>query len=305
MAIKLPAITLTADALDFWDYTYKDDNGTWQSPGYIGNTFYNNPWSTFFLNGLDDASQCPGLVDVRITRQRAIDKKKPAGSDVGTVTIHGINPAEFDIDVLIWTPDQWVAFKTWLSTPRSRTSTKTVTTQVPSKSKPGSTTTVIGTKTDANGNRAPITQTIPQSNTTNQTKTVSTSVNVPFLPKAGKNPPVPWNCYHPVLSLHGIGQLVIIGMTGPHKHSITRSKIITLKCVEWAVPATGKKNVTNTDTSSHGNVLDPAPITAPGQASQNNVAQNQKSGSAGSNQQQPAFYNAGNKTVSPPKPIGQ
>lgn len=195
--ITLPAITLEASisqitSLDFWDVVYQQSDGTFISPGYIGPTYLANSWGSVFLNGI----QSPGMAEVRIDRVRVADKKKGAGVDVGTATIHGILPSDIDIKIVIWTADQWDKFKTWISA---------------------------------------------------------------LIPKTGKGSPPAISCRHPVFDFHNISNLQVLGAMGPDWHGgIPRAKAITLKCIEWVKPATAKKNVSKTDDSSHGNLIDPS-----------------------------------------------
>src|SRR4029077_9214680 len=48
----------------------------------------------------------PGLCTVHCTKEYASDKKKPVGSNGARVTIHGIDAADIEIEVMICTPER-------------------------------------------------------------------------------------------------------------------------------------------------------------------------------------------------------
>ncbi len=93
-----------------------DDQGHPYCPGYIGNTFTDNPWDTVkiaipapFLTGdllSLNVDRTPGICDVSVRRGRDIDRKKSAGSDGERLTFKGINNADVEIAITIWTPEQ-------------------------------------------------------------------------------------------------------------------------------------------------------------------------------------------------------
>jgi hypothetical protein len=93
-----------------------DDKGHPYSPGYIGNTFSKNAWDAVqiaiplpFMTGVLqqlNVDRTPGLCEVDVRRGRDIDRKKSAGSDGQRLTFKGINNADVDIRITIWTPGQ-------------------------------------------------------------------------------------------------------------------------------------------------------------------------------------------------------
>jgi hypothetical protein len=93
-----------------------DANGHPYCPGFIGNTFTNNQWDTVkiaiptpFLTGTLqqlNVDRTPGICDVVVKRGRDIDRKKSAGSDGQRLTFKGINNADIEIAITIWTPEQ-------------------------------------------------------------------------------------------------------------------------------------------------------------------------------------------------------
>ncbi len=114
---------------DFWGApVYRTASGLW-CPGYEGNLFADNPWDFVGIPGLYQHSsnvglpQTPGICRVSVSKGRTVDKKKSQGTDGDTLTFSGINSAEGEIQVMIWTPDQWELFKTiWpiLSPPQGK-----------------------------------------------------------------------------------------------------------------------------------------------------------------------------------------
>lgn len=106
---------LNIQGLDFWDYAYQLSDGTWFSPGNTGptyNTLNSNSYVTL------DGSVNPGLIPpssgITITKQVVVDAKKSIGANYSTNTTHGVESPKFDINILIWTADQWMKFKSWI-----------------------------------------------------------------------------------------------------------------------------------------------------------------------------------------------
>lgn len=101
-------------SFDFWAKPVLiDSNGAYYCPGFEGLTYQNNLDSVVTIGGGSSPSafagqnfQLPGLCTVHCTKEYAIDKKKPAGSNGARVTIHGIDAADIEIEVMIWTPEQ-------------------------------------------------------------------------------------------------------------------------------------------------------------------------------------------------------
>jgi len=98
--------------ISFWDYTLSDAEGNFFAPGY---TVYPpksgwNAWDVIYLG----SQQLPGIVEVSVRKLRDIDKKKAAGQNGATLTLHGFDPAEGDIKVTIWTPQQFIDLQTML-----------------------------------------------------------------------------------------------------------------------------------------------------------------------------------------------
>lgn len=98
----------TRVSFQFWRQpVYQLSDGTYFTPGCDGPTYARNPWDYVYI-GLPTTGQpfTPGIARVRVTKFRDVDKKKSAGSDGARVTIHGVEPAEVEIELMIWTPEQ-------------------------------------------------------------------------------------------------------------------------------------------------------------------------------------------------------
>jgi len=97
----------------FWRQpVYQLGDGTYFTPGCDGPTYASNPWDRVDL-GLKTLLQfngqprTPGIARVRVDKFRDVDKKKAAGNDGARITIHGVEPAEVEIELTIWTPEQF------------------------------------------------------------------------------------------------------------------------------------------------------------------------------------------------------
>lgn len=94
--------------IDYWD----DNNGAKTKDGKDilfgeGPTFSDNPWDIVFLNG----EPMPGLCSVKAEPTIHFDKKKPGGVDGLTITGQGYIPGPVQIQVMLWTADQWEFFQ--------------------------------------------------------------------------------------------------------------------------------------------------------------------------------------------------
>jgi len=88
---------------DFWGQpVITASDGTLFCPGFTGNTISTSVWDKVFIQ----SAPTPGVCEVRVNKFRDIDKKKAAGNDGARITVHGIEPAMVEIQILIWTPDQ-------------------------------------------------------------------------------------------------------------------------------------------------------------------------------------------------------
>lgn len=101
-------------SFDFWAKpVLQASDGTYYVPGFEGPTYMSNPDSIVTIGGglspsafAGQVFALPGLCTVHCTKEYASDKKKPVGSNGARVTIHGIDAADIEIEVMIWTPEQ-------------------------------------------------------------------------------------------------------------------------------------------------------------------------------------------------------
>lgn len=93
----------------FWRQpVYQLSDGTYFTPGCDGATYATSAWDKVYI-GLPTSGQpyTPGIAKVRVEKFRDVDKKKSAGSDGARITIHGVEPAQVEIELMIWTPEQF------------------------------------------------------------------------------------------------------------------------------------------------------------------------------------------------------
>lgn len=221
---------------DFWGQpVYLDGNGDPQCPGFTGETFAVNLWDYVLIGG----RKTPGIATVTAHKFRDLDKKKQKSTDGARLTIHGIEPALVEIKLLIWTPAQLAELNTmWTQVfplPQKVTTTKTV----PDTSKPGppkTVNTVVGINHDT-GKPIINTTTIP----TFLNKKVSTTT-------LGKAAITPFDVDHPIFALHHVRSVVFLSGEGPDPGPVTRSRVFTMKAIEFLQP--GKQDAGTTPEAS-------------------------------------------------------
>jgi hypothetical protein len=100
----------TRVSFQFWRQpVYQLADGTYWCPGFDGPTYLHSvdsAWSYLYLGIPSTQPYTPGKATVRVRKARDIEKKKAAGNDGARVTIHGVDLAAVEIDLLIWTPEQ-------------------------------------------------------------------------------------------------------------------------------------------------------------------------------------------------------
>ena len=72
-----------------------------------GPTYSDNIWDTVFFNG----KKLPGVCKVKALPTIRFDKKKPGGADGIALTSQGYLPGPVEIEVLLYTADQWSVFQ--------------------------------------------------------------------------------------------------------------------------------------------------------------------------------------------------
>jgi hypothetical protein len=101
------ALATTGGTIDFWDpQTAVDNDGAPMLNG-VGPLFSANPWDVVFING----QPLPGLCKVHGLPTLSFDKKKHAGADGAIITVNGYLPGPIEIEVKLWTQEQWEFFQ--------------------------------------------------------------------------------------------------------------------------------------------------------------------------------------------------
>lgn len=181
--------------LSFWA-----DDGV----GYDGPLYSSSPWDYVMLGN----DKLPGICRVRGAPEYMVDRQKPNGGDAAAIILRGYNPKDIEIEVTIWTPQQWeklqdVITKVWrrpnkasaLDLPRSGKGVETV-------KKAEETAAIQG------GARLVEQQAVDIS--------------------------------HPSTSLYGIKQVVVVGMSMPEDGGTVGSKVVRIRCVQFIAPAAAK-----------------------------------------------------------------
>lgn len=108
-----PYLPQSQVAFQFWQKpVYTASDGSLWCPGFEGKTYADSPWDYLYIATGSTKTFTPGICRVRSRKERRMDKKKPVGSDGARVTLYGIDAAEFDVEIKIWTPDQLKALAT-------------------------------------------------------------------------------------------------------------------------------------------------------------------------------------------------
>jgi hypothetical protein len=245
-------------AFDFWAPTFTAADGSLVSPGFTGNLYASNVWDFVDFAG----ERTPGLAEVTVDKERGLDEKKSPGSDGATLTLHGSNPAKIEIKLTIWTPEQLRRLnELWpiLLTPPYKLGHTTVSAfSNPAPSSVTNTTTgstsTIPSAVTGNSRQNPRATTVVNATAGNvstisvpvvQTKTVRLAIKVP----------VTFVVTHPMFRLHRIAKVQIIGGRGPEPGPIVRSRVFTIRAVEY-LPSSSK-NTTRTDDSPIGSAFEP------------------------------------------------
>ncbi len=217
--------------------------GEYYCPGFTGSTYAKSIQDKVYIAvPFDGNSQpyTPGiLIDVIVTdKKRDVDKKKAAGNDGARLTVHGIDPGQVDIKVLIWTPEQYRQLRIMWSIigPRVTKTKKTSSTPI--------TTQVINFQGNNGQSNSGFNNTveIPTGKTIKKTTTLTTVDKTPF------------DVQHPTLDDYNIKSVLFTELVGPQINR-DRSRVWTMKGIEYLAPSTN--NVTRTPVASKGSVNDP------------------------------------------------
>jgi hypothetical protein len=104
---KLLGAIMTVGAIDFWDPSTAVDNDGAPMLNGSGPLYSDNPWDVVFIGG----NPIPGICKVHGLPTLAFDKKKKGGVDGATITVNGYIPGPIEIEVILWTQDQWDTFQ--------------------------------------------------------------------------------------------------------------------------------------------------------------------------------------------------
>ena len=116
----------------FWGSpVYADKDGRHWCPGFDGETFSTNQWDYIKFNKIAGLAidRTPGVCRVTVHKGHDVDKKKPPGAHGARHTSFGIKPADFNVEIEIWTPEQLRQLQilwAYVLTPKSDGSLKTI-----------------------------------------------------------------------------------------------------------------------------------------------------------------------------------
>jgi hypothetical protein len=104
---QLLGLAVSVGAIDFWDpQTAVDNDGAPMLNG-SGPLYSSNPWDIVFIGG----DGIPGICKVHGLPTLAFDKKKSGGVDGAVMTVNGYIPGPIEVEVVLWTQEQWDTFQ--------------------------------------------------------------------------------------------------------------------------------------------------------------------------------------------------
>jgi len=191
--LTIPYSGLARASFDFWGSpVLTNNNGELYCPGFVGETYMVNPEDFLYLGLPLTRPFTPGVADVQIESYRDVDKKKAAGGDGARVTIHGLEPADVTVSIVIWTPEQLRVLQ---------------------------------------------------------------NIWTILFPKAQKGSPPAYDIQHPRLKFHGVKSLQFVRGSGPHPGPIARSRVFTMRAIEFLKPS--QKKTSKTEVASIKSKYDP------------------------------------------------
>lgn len=75
--------------------------------GFEGPLYAPNPWDTCWVGGL----QIPGIIRVAALPTQAADVQQPSDRDGAAIVMRGYTPGPIDIEIVLWTPEQWKVYQ--------------------------------------------------------------------------------------------------------------------------------------------------------------------------------------------------
>ena len=224
----------------------------WTEPGEDDGKL--NVWSTCKIDGkwfpgvgdLKDAGACIAIP--KATRSLVTDKLRSLGKNNTRQIHHGYAAAEIDIEVRMWTPAQWQAFKAYLpQIDPARKVKRTITSRKQVQGAPNLRTSVTLT---GSGREVASTTTIPS--VLPAPTTVTTTSEVEEIPSH--------TIEHPDLSMLNISQIYITSISTPDDVEDGGVRTIRIRGIEVVKPPTGNKVVskgisTSTQLNNDSDVL--------------------------------------------------
>lgn len=246
MAASAPYQNVSAVPSTFWGapvLRYDGNAPRWDGlqpgelycPGFDGATFSKRVNDFALIGGI---AQTPGLCEITGNKNRALDKKKAAGGDGSRLTFHGIENAEGEMRITIWTPaqlDAMLALIPLIFPPTQKITTTTKTTEISA---------VEATQS-----------TVAQ--TQFQSKTSITKKTQLAIPQA-------FDVSHPAWTDMAVKSVIFTG-TGPRVTSGQKQRTFTFKWIEFLQP--GKATVTKSVETAQAktSTLEPSSNPPPGQ----------------------------------------
>lgn len=205
-------------------------------------------WDTVWVKGL----RLPGVAEVDGKGfSRRVDRKKSAGRNGATLTQTGMEPADIDITLTLWTPEHLIELQHILKEIRPKKATTTTSTRsltiTEDKLSTGTPAGFGGVESRVGGDFAALQASLRSKKGQKRTETSEK--------KTGGLEAVA--IYHPALALYGIGKVVIMSATFPEGRE-GRFKV-KIKCVEWVSGAKAKGSVSTPSKAERSSLLDAGP----------------------------------------------
>jgi hypothetical protein len=230
-------------------------SGTQADPKAKGVPFWGDEagsWDAVWLKGI----RLPGIAEVDGRGfSRRVDKKRSAGRNGATVTHMGLEPADIDITLTLWTPQHLTELQEVLKSIRpAKASAATapnpdkLSAQAEGSDKFSRWSVIGGGLEPYSVGAAPWETAKPFSPLMDQSAAAKK--------KGAENLAVA--IYHPALALYGIGKVVIVSASFPEGSKEGRFKV-KIKCVEWVSGAKAKGTVATPAQASRVDLTEAGP----------------------------------------------
>lgn len=211
------------------------------SYGCEGRLYANNPWDTATLGGY----QLPGLVKVRATPEVQVDRQKVHGSNKTALVLNGYLPGSIDVEVKVWTPEQWDVLSEaidnlWRKRERKLAEVETGGTRPKTKAEAAAQENAVAASQTAKAGAA-------------------TQASVSLL----------W----PGLNAYGVKAVIIAGVSLPEDGPEPGTKVVRFKCIEYVPPneAPSAKDLPRRSAGSKASKTTPLNVVAPFQRPTNSA----------------------------------